>query len=159
MRRFSLSFFLILLAIPIAVFLFLEAYPKSIKPGENQEPIPKLILNPSSSLAITVQIDTTSAGPPPLPYGFWLDQNYPNPLNPSTLIKYSCGKEVYVTIKIYNILGQEVTTLVSGKKSAGVHQIWWDGKNEQGKPLASGLYLYQIKAGPFVQSKKLLILR
>lgn len=95
---------------------------------------------------------------------FSLFQNYPNPFssgarsrtagNPSTTLEFALPKASFVTLKIYNTLGEEVATLVSEKLPAGKHQRVWDTSG-----LASGLYLYRLQLGEFVQTKKLILLR
>jgi hypothetical protein len=89
-----------------------------------------------------------------LPVEFILEQNYPNPFNPSTTIEFTLPKSDFVTLKVYNLLGEEITTLVSEKLSAGMHQFEWDARE-----LARGLHLYRIEAGEFVQCKKLVLMR
>ncbi len=88
-----------------------------------------------------------------IPNNFYLNQNYPNPFNPVTLIKFGINKDAFVTINVYNVLGQLLKTLVNENKSAGEYQVSFDGTN-----YASGLYLYKIKAGNFEQTKKMLII-
>lgn len=88
------------------------------------------------------------------PAGYALAQNHPNPFNPSTTIRYALAKAGRVTLKIYNLAGQEVTTLVEGDKAAGEHEIKWTPAN-----LASGVYLYRLHAGDFVETKKLVLLQ
>ena len=83
-----------------------------------------------------------------------LYQNYPNPFNPTTVIKYSVPMASRVTLKVYNILGSEVATLVNGEKAVGNYSVTFNGSN-----LASGIYFYQIKAGSFVQTKKLVLMK
>lgn len=101
--------------------------------------------------------------------GYALRQNYPNPFNPSTTIEFALPKAGFVTLKIYNLLGQEVATLVAEKLPVGKHQRVWEAKG-----LASGVYLYHLEAGDpstvstsssqasswrgFVQTKKLILL-
>lgn len=89
-----------------------------------------------------------------VPETFNLYQNYPNPFNPTTKIKYSIPKLSYVTLKVYNALGQEVTTLVKEVKPAGNYEINWDANN-----MASGIYFYQIKTGEYAQTKKMILLK
>jgi flagellar hook assembly protein FlgD len=86
-------------------------------------------------------------------------QNYPNPFNPTTQIEFSLPKESIVTIKIYNILGKEIKTLVNGEKTAGEHTITWNGMNDNGIQVASGTYLYRINTGNFSQVKKMIFLK
>ncbi len=90
----------------------------------------------------------------PLPDNFTLAQNYPNPFNPATTIKYSIAKQSNVTLKVYDVLGNEIATLVDEEKSTGVYEINFNASN-----LASGIYFYKIQAGNFVETKKMILLR
>jgi hypothetical protein len=92
--------------------------------------------------------------PGELPQGLSLLQNYPNPFNPSTTIEFSLPKSEFVELKIYNILGKELTTLVSKKLNQGNHTYTFDGKN-----LASGVYYYQLVAGDYREVKKMILLK
>jgi len=83
---------------------------------------------------------------------FRLYQNYPNPFNPSTIISYQLPKQGFVSINIYNILGQKITSLVKNPQSAGSYQFNFDASN-----LSAGTYIYQLKAGDFIQKKMLLL--
>ncbi len=89
-----------------------------------------------------------------IPQSYFLAQNYPNPFNPSTVISYQLPVSSHVDLSIYNLLGQKVLTLVSEQQSAGVHKFNFDAKG-----LASGVYLYRLEAGEFVQVKKLILMR
>jgi hypothetical protein len=89
-----------------------------------------------------------------VPGGFSLDQNYPNPFNPGTTIRFALPQGAHVDLSLYNTLGQRVRTLIDGEESAGFHEVRLDGTN-----LASGVYMYLIRAGEFIQSKKLLLIR
>jgi len=93
------------------------------------------------------------------PKAFSLAQNYPNPFNPTTTIKYALPKDTWVRITIYNLLGRKVRTLVDEHQTAGHRRIVWASKNDEGTEVASGIYFYQIKAGEFTQSKKMVILK
>ena len=88
------------------------------------------------------------------PVNYSISQNYPNPFNPSTLIKYTLPQSSFVTLKVYNILGKEVASLVNENKEAGNYTINFSAKN-----LSSGVYFYTIKAGNFTQTKKMTILK
>lgn len=90
---------------------------------------------------------------------FSLSQNYPNPFNPSTTIKYQIAKNCFVTLKIYDLLGREMRTLINESKKVGVYEISWDGKDKDDHSMPSGAYIYKIKAGNFVQSKKMLFIK
>jgi hypothetical protein len=89
-----------------------------------------------------------------LPTVYSLYNNYPNPFNPATTIQYDIPEQSYVIIKIYNIVGEEVTTLLNEEQNAGRYQLQWNAKQ-----LASGVYFYRIQAGSFVDTKKMLLLK
>lgn len=98
---------------------------------------------------------------------FSLHQNYPNPFsqiprfagNPATTISYDLPKSAHVKLVVYNVLGREVRTLVDVRQTAGPHQITWNGKSDAGLNVASGVYIYRIKAGEFDMSRKLLLMK
>jgi len=90
-----------------------------------------------------------------IPVLFALYQNYPNPFNPTTTINYSIPKASLVTIKVYDILGRVISTLVNGEKSAGNYSVQFSAIGG----LSSGVYFYRMQAGGFVQTKKLLLLK
>ena len=95
-----------------------------------------------------------------LPTEFALGQNYPNPFNPTTTISFSLPKEAPVTFEIYNMLGVKIRTLMAGQtKSAGSYSVYWDGKDDAGVSMSSGVYLYRISAGSFLASKKMTLLK
>ncbi len=100
-----------------------------------------------------------STGDGVLPAEFTLEQNYPNPFNPGTLIEFSLSKAAAVTLTIYNTLGQKVTTLVDKKLSAGSFRVDWNGRNAAGNNVASGIYYYQLRAGDFSASRKMILMR
>ena len=89
-----------------------------------------------------------------LPTSYALSQNYPNPFNPSTTIKYSIPKVSFVTLKVYDILGREVATLVNEEKTTGNYQVNFDASG-----VSTGVYLYKIQAGSYIQTKKMILLR
>lgn len=94
-----------------------------------------------------------------IPKAFAISQNYPNPFNPSTVIKYDLPEPGHVKITIYNILGQKVRTVVDEDQEAGYKSVNWDGKDDQGKDVSTGIYFYQIKAGDFSVAKKMILLK
>ena len=89
-----------------------------------------------------------------LPKVFALEQNFPNPFNPSTTIRYALPTRAYVTLSVYNLHGQLVSKLVQGEEEAGYHEVTFDGSN-----LASGVYFCRLQAGVFVSTKKTLVLK
>lgn len=105
----------------------------------------------------TLYGDTTITGvkdePDPVT-SFSLFQNYPNPFNPATSIQYALGSRQYVTIKVYDALGNEVATLVNGEKAAGSYSVQFDGSK-----LSSGIYLYELKASNFIRIRKMVMLK
>jgi protein involved in polysaccharide export with SLBB domain len=103
--------------------------------------------------------DVTGVGDEFLPTDYALYQNYPNPFNPSTIISYALPKQSNVTVKIYDMLGREVKTLVDDFKNAGMHEITWNADNNYGSKVSSGTYIYVIKAGEFYQAKKMIMLK
>lgn len=94
----------------------------------------------------------------PVPASFALEQNYPNPFNPTTSIAFSLPAETFVDLAVYNTMGQRVSTLVSATLPAGRHTVQWSATDDLGRQLSSGLYIYRIAAGEFVQTQKMLLL-
>ncbi|MCA9380803.1 T9SS type A sorting domain-containing protein, partial [Candidatus Dojkabacteria bacterium] len=94
-----------------------------------------------------------------LPVDYALFQNYPNPFNPTTLISYALPRSGSVTLKIYDMLGREVKTLVNAEQNSGVNTVQWNGDNNSGSRVSSGTYIYMIKAGEFTQAKKMILLK
>jgi hypothetical protein len=101
-------------------------------------------------------IEPTRVAPP---RSFALEQNYPNPFNLTTQIRYALEKEVKVTIMVYNMLGQFITTLVNQKQLAGTYSIQWEGRDFQGNLVSSGIYFYQMKAGSFTETRKMILVK
>jgi hypothetical protein len=90
---------------------------------------------------------------------YGLFQNYPNPFNPTTSIRFQVPVKSDVTIKIYDMLGQEIRTLFSGEVNQGQYTVTWDGLNSNGSKMSSGNYIYRMKAGDFVQTKQMILLK
>ncbi len=97
---------------------------------------------------------TSNEGELGLPKEFSLRQNYPNPFNPSTNIEFALPEQAVVSLKVYNLLGREISTLVSGKLNAGIHKIEFNASG-----LSTGLYFYRIQAGSFMQTKKMMLIK
>jgi len=94
-----------------------------------------------------------------LPVTYELYPNYPNPFNAGTVITFDLPRAERVAVKIYDVLGREVHTLLDGVIEAGRHKITWNGTNKKGEALPTGIYIYQMKAGSFTSTRKLLLLR
>ncbi|HOI29973.1 MAG TPA: fibronectin type III domain-containing protein [Melioribacteraceae bacterium] len=94
-----------------------------------------------------------------IPANFILEQNYPNPFNPSTRINYAIPNDNFVTVKVYDMLGREVNTLVNEYRNAGSYSAVWNGEDSSGQKVASGTYVYRITAGSFVATKKMVLLK
>ncbi len=98
-----------------------------------------------------------------IPANYFLSQNYPNPFNPTTVISYQLpatgGQRSAVSLKVYNVLGQEVRTLVDEEQPPGYYSVSWDGRDSEGEEVCSGVYFYRLKAGGFTKSRRMLLLR
>jgi hypothetical protein len=94
-----------------------------------------------------------------IPRDFELFQSYPNPFNNETIIKYSLSKPTQVSLSIFNLLGQKVRTLVKDEKQNGTMAVSWNGKDDRGREVSSGIYFYQLKAGEFSQTKRMVLLK
>ncbi|WP_456408054.1 LamG-like jellyroll fold domain-containing protein [Caldithrix abyssi] len=94
-----------------------------------------------------------------LPTAFELSQNYPNPFNPSTEIRFALPEVSDVQLEVFNLLGQKVKTLFNGRANPGTYRVSWNGTNESGRAVASGVYLYRLKAGKVQKFKKMILLR
>ncbi len=119
--------------------------------------VAKNMSNPSDSIVIDLYGSTqpTSVGEESgNPNTYSLSQNYPNPFNPSTMINFSLAKSGYTTLKIYDVLGKEVKTLIEGYTPAGNHSVNFSALN-----LASGLYFYRLKSGNYTDVKKMILMK
>jgi hypothetical protein len=94
-----------------------------------------------------------------IPQVFALHQNYPNPFNPVTTLRYDIPGNAFVNIRIYDLKGRLVNTLVSKEQIAGFKSIQWNATNNIGHPVSAGLYLYTIQAGDYTQTKKMVLLK
>jgi hypothetical protein len=94
-----------------------------------------------------------------LPQEFKLIQNYPNPFNPETTIRFELPRNFHITLEIYNLLGQKIVTLFNGNKATGSYSLKWDGKDQKGNDVASGIYFYKLVADDFSQIKKMVLTR
>lgn len=115
----------------------------------------------STALSIVVRIDSLTGIAGGSPTEFSLEQNFPNPFNPSTTIRYSLARDSHVQIKIFDQLGRQVRLLLDEQRPAGVSQLIWNGTDDQGRRVASGTYFYRMTYGDGHQRlmKKMLLLR
>ena len=104
------------------------------------------------SNSTTVNIENTNINTTPT--SFLLYQNYPNPFNPSTTIKYSVPNQSIVSLKLFDVLGSEIKTIVNEEKPIGNYEVNFDASN-----LPSGVYFYRLQAGDFVETKKMVLLK
>jgi hypothetical protein len=131
-----------------------------------------VVLTPYGSAIYTISIKQETVDLPILPpivavnderitppNEFTLFQNYPNPFNPTTSIKYAVSSMQFVTLKVYDILGNEVATLVDEYKPADSYEVYFNGHSDEGQNLSSGVYFYQLKASSFTETKKMILLR
>lgn len=129
-----------------------------IFPTPRVDTVTVTVSNPLNSTTRTWYVevvdDPTSVEEEGLPTTYSLEQNYPNPFNPSTKIKYAVPSRSFVSIKVFDILGNEIGTLVNKEKSAGYYEANWNAKN-----LATGIYFYTIKAEKFTDTKKMLLIK
>jgi len=94
-----------------------------------------------------------------LPLATSLKGNYPNPFNPSTTIEFYLMESAYVTLDVYNVMGQKVTALINSRMEAGYHSVAWDGKDNGGNSVASGAYFYKLSADDYSSVKKMLLIK
>src|SRR5262249_55591658 len=92
-------------------------------------------------------------------YRTLLSQNAPNPFNPSTTISFETGREERVRLSVYDVRGRLVRTLVDGRLSAGPHAVVWDGRDDAGDAVASGIYIYQMKSGAPTRARRMTLLK
>lgn len=125
-------------------------------PGVFLSPIPSVAFAAVDVMELDRPAGTTFAN---LPKTNGLGQNYPNPFNPSTSISFALSEPARVELKVYNILGQEVKSLLNNQEAAGAHQVVWDGKDASGKSVSSGIYLYKLVTPSFVETKKMTLMK
>jgi hypothetical protein len=112
--------------------------------------------NTSLDVMLTVVKEIERMG---IPDQFALEQNYPNPFNPQTSISYQLRKSCQVSLRVYDLSGRLVTTLVDGFESAGHKSVEWDARDNQGNGIASGIYFYSLVAGDFKETKRMVLMR
>ena len=108
----------------------------------------------ATTLPMTAVTETRTEA---LPSAFALDQNYPNPFNSHTVIGFDLPVAADVDLALFDLLGQRVATLGRGRRPAGTYTIQWDGRDDAGQPLASGVYLYRLQSALQTETRKLLL--
>lgn len=142
----------------------MEARSAALAPADREyllQQIDSLPLKESERTALLAELDEASRRSI-LPAAFNLSQNYPNPFNPQTVIPFSLPESqapVRVSLKVYDLRNQLVRTLVDGNRDAGVYTVFWDGTDEQGRNLPSGVYFYRLQAGEHSLTRKMVLLR
>ena len=94
-----------------------------------------------------------------IPLKYILHQNYPNPFNPITTLQYDLPENGLVNVTVYDMLGRQVKTLINQTQEAGYKSVIWNATNDYGKPVSAGVYLYQIQAGEYISTKKMVLLK
>jgi hypothetical protein len=155
------DFFNLLLSGPVPAYYVLWGVQRGIRPflAESGE----LIMTPYRHNApgdiLEVVSPTVGIEDHNIPVTFFLQQNYPNPFNPETHIQFGLAQKVKVQLLIYNVLGQQVKKLINQNMPPGKHEVIWDGRNNAGKRVGSGIYFYNIKAGEFTKTRKMVLLK
>lgn len=112
--------------------------------------------------SLTVELSTGVFDDPSsenLPRSFALDQNYPNPFNAGTVISYVLARNGHTTLQVFDVLGRTVATLVDEMQPMGRQRLFWDGRDERGLPVASGVYFYRLTAGRDIESRTMILLK
>jgi hypothetical protein len=111
------------------------------------------------SVEIISAPDPASSVFDPRALAFALDQNVPNPFNPTTTIRFSLATPELVTLNIYDVAGRRIRTLVDTPQAAGTHTVTWNGTNDRGAAVSSGIYFYRLTAGGFAETRKMVLLK
>jgi len=106
-----------------------------------------------------VLLDVEPTARPAIPEAFDLSQNYPNPFNPATIIRFVLHKTAEVELTVHDILGKKVRTLLHRDQSAGEHAVTWDGTNDKGESVAGAMYVYRLRTGSSIQTRKMMLLK
>jgi hypothetical protein len=113
----------------------------------------------NDQLEFSVNVPVTSAGNNPIPTSYALDQNYPNPFNAGTVISFALPEASRVKVTVFNVLGQTVRVLADNDMEAGVRNVSWDGRDDNGNAASSGVYFYRIAANNFNDTKKMTLIK
>jgi len=117
----------------------------------------RLLGGPAQSLLFSSTTAVEDNGTVPAEYA--LEQNFPNPFNPSTTIRFDLPQAEHVSVVLYSLLGQQVRVLVNEQREAGRHSVVWNGMDDAGRHMPSGTYIYRMNGGHFSRVRKLLLLR
>jgi len=129
--------------------------PEGTGPAESPRASAAAISQKSGDEFGKFKLDNSSS----VPTEFELGTNYPNPFNPTTTIQYGVPEDVHVSLEVYDMMGRQVATLVNGQQAAGRYDASWNGRNDSGSTVASGVYIYRLTAGTFVESKTMLLMK
>jgi hypothetical protein len=110
-------------------------------------------------VSLTVTDPTSGVGDGGLPTAFALSPNHPNPFNPATEISFAVPRQGRVSLKIYDLAGRHVSTLIDGHKPAGYHSVMWNGTDDEGRGVASGAYYYRLQAQDYEQTRKMMLVK
>jgi hypothetical protein len=124
---------------------------------ESNDPDESVVLFPVHLFVGLTGLEDLSAGQ--IPTRLDLAQNYPNPFNPSTTIKYNLPGDMQIELSVYNLLGQKVRTLISDYRPAGYHSVAWDGKNDRGVTVSTGIYIYQLRTEKQTLVRKMIMMK
>ena len=139
---------------------FLSSFPYAATPHQGFEHTHHRLEPPHPAFVGREELPANSeADNQSVPTVFQLEQNYPNPFNPTTNIRYQLPEAADVKIRVYNVLGALIRTLVDGNVPAGYHSIEWDAADDHGIRLASGLYFYRIETPQYVKSRHMILLK
>ena len=117
------------------------------------------LVNPLISVPVTLDVTTDIKDTDQYPNTYAVSQNYPNPFNPSTTIKFQIPKSTNVRLTIYNLLGKKIRTLVNDEMGAGHYEAVWNGQNDAGVNVGSGIYIYKFEAQEFTKVRKMMFLK
>jgi len=138
---------------------FIPSGKTSVVKIDGEARVTSVIASDADANPVYFTIKESDSAPVLLPREFKLGQNYPNPFNPATTIRFDLPQAGRVELEVFNILGQKVSTLVDGQLEGGQYEVRWNGCNDGGENVASGVYFYRIAAGDFTASKKMVLLR
>jgi hypothetical protein len=115
----------------------------------------------TANFVYSPELGVEGEGPVGLPAVFVLSQNHPNPFNPATVIEYDVPRNARVTVAVYNLLGQEVKTLVDEYQNPGYYTVTWNGKNENGSEVPCGVYFYRLSVndGQWAETRRMVLLK